>query len=594
MVTTGDVARAQWRDLLPTAYLLTGDQATARGLVVRTLARTRRADPGDRDAALAALVATHRSRWRTTGRTTIQGDTPTPWWAAPEDVAAAHRLADELAALDRDERTAVVLRWSEDWPPDRVAALLPDVDPDAVVRRLTVDPADLPRRLDALAALADPAGLDDDEVVAAVRRVTGRRIRRTALAAASLVAVVALGVWAPTVPTTAGRGGAAGTSTAVRTPVTPPLTGLFALPPRGSLVDDDELLAGLQRRITADGVAGEGYRVLYGDDVEGVRVVLMMDPVGPRVDLAWLTGPAGADPADLDVSRFDGSFPAADTAVAVWVEDPAGGPARLVVVTDAGTDVSVSTGIDVDPVTGLAGRSYAPATATDGVVALTLDRPSGRGVRLRVDAGRALGDGRSPLVIGPDWFPAPDDGPGPPSRSGTPTASPYAYGRALADITAATGWTAEDLDVVVLGAGPAPDRGGGAEDVVSLAVVLPGGGVVTTTGMGATSSTATSTWSSWTTCGSSSYPAGTDPASLVVAATCPTPSSAATGERAALVTAVPGHAVVLTGPDGSTITPELVDGFGWATYVAAQDLATATDGGVVFPVAGPSNDALLG
>jgi hypothetical protein len=585
-----DLVRAHWRELLPTAYLLTGDQATARQLVVRTLAR-RRPLVTDRETALRALVRTHRSRWQLTGRADIEGDAAVPWWSSPESTVAAHELADGLDLLDRDDRTAVVLRWFEDLPADQVTALVPGARPDEAAHRLPVDEAELSRRLDDLAARCDLGTLDDDAVTAAVRETTTSRTRRAVLAAGAVAVLAGVGVSVPAALPGAGSQTARPTAA---TTATAPLQGIFALPARGALADDDDLLVALRQHLTALGVPGAEYRVLYADEVDGLRIVLMFRPVGTRSALAWLTGPTGAPPADLDVSLSDDGGPSARTAVAVSLPDPAGRGTRLVVLTEDGNTVRVYPGVDVDPATGAAGRSYLGVPATDGIASTLVERSSDAGVRLLVGPPGELRDDVWPTSPGASFLVGDvHAGTGPPSRSGAPTAASGAYASALSTVVAATGWAEEDLEVTVLGAGTLPAAAGGTLDVVSLAVVLPGGAVVTTTGTAAqtTAEDGSTVLSFGGGCGSTGYPAGTDIADLVVAATCVDVGDAYT--RTVVVAAPPGVRVVLGFPSSDdTLVPELVDGFGWTTFLTREDPGTATAGTTTFPVAGAGRDVL--
>jgi hypothetical protein len=598
-------ARAQWRELLPTAYLLTGDRAAAEQLVVRTLARRRplRGTTGPDDAhraAVDALVRTHRRRRLGAGAGRITGDEPTPWWADPAELTAAREVADRLDELGRDERTAVVLRWHAGWTPDAVRALLPAVDLDALAHGLGPD---LERRLDTLAGLCDTAALDDDAVVAEVRRTAGRRTRRALSGVAVAAALVAAAVWLPTVvpapaaPASPTSGGASRSTEPV------PPRGIYALPPRGALAGVADLLAQLQDRLDAQGLPGDEYRLVFGDDVDGVRALLAARPVGAGVDAAWLTGPAGADPADLQVAQVDTAGLTGSEAAAVTVPRPDGAGFVLVSLTQAGTTVRLSPGIDVDPATGAADRTFTDVPQVDGVATAVLDRSSDTAVQLQLQL-----DG-SGLAV--QLTPASDDGyssapgtrgPPMPSRSGAATASGEVVRAAVDTIAQATGWAEQDLDVSVLGAGvldsgvlPGPD--GHPAEVAAVAAVLPTGAVVTTT-------VAVSTWTeddgstvstAWTVCGSSAHPAGTDVATLVVAATCTFQGSTGTTTRVAVVAAPPGRRVQLDFADGSApLEPVLTDGFGLVPDLPARGLATATDGVAVVPVAGPGRDVLTG
>jgi len=595
MAARDAVVRAHARDLLPTALLLTGDGAAARQLVVATLARRRGrpAAAADHHDAVAALVRTHRRRWRT-GEARLTAQLPAPWWAAPQDVAEGRALADALDALDRDERTAAVLRWFDDWRPEQVTALLPAVDLDALAARL---PPDLPRRLDGLAALTATPDADDDTLVAEVGRTATGRTRRAALAVAGTAALAAAAVWVPGAAT----GPAApspGTSTAgpTRTPEPVPPRGIYALTPRGSLVDDG-LLGRVQDRLAVEGIAGGRFRVVYGEDVDGVRVVLAAPSAAGATGLAWLTGPAGTDPADLEVTRADGSGPAGETAAAVTVRRPGLDGFVLVAVVADGVTVRVSPGIDVDPATGAAGRTFVELPSSGGAVTGLVDRSSDSGVQLQV-IGAPVAVQVQPTSAG-SRPPVEDRSQRVPSRSGAATASTDVVGAAVSTVAAATGWGPPDVDVVVLGSGVLTGPEGHIAQAVSVAVVLPSGAVVTTTTVLATWTgtdvDGTTTSSSTATCGSSGHPAGTDLASLVVAATCTFPDAAGDPTRVAVVSAPPGDRVVLDFAGGDPpLEPPLTDGFGVVADLPARGLATATTGSSVVPVAGPGQDVLAG
>ena len=586
-----DVVRAHWRELLPTAYLLTGDQAAARQLVVRTLAGRRRTAP-DRARAVDALVRTHRRRRPGRGAGRITGDHPAPWWAAPADLAAARELSAHLDELGRDERTAVVLRWHEDRPADEVTALLPGVDLPALAHRLGPDPG---RRLDTLAGLCDTSSLDDDLVVAEIQHTAHRRTRRGITGVVAAAALVAAAVWLPTVvpaPTAPASptSGAPDRSTA---PVPP--RGIYALPPRGALAGATDLLAGLQDRLGAAGLPGEEYRVVFGDDLDGVRALLMARPVGTGADVVWLTGPADAEPTDLQVARVDTAGPAGSEAAAVTVPRPDGAGFVLVALTAEGTTARLSPGIDVDPATGATGRTFTDVPEVDGVATAVVDRSSDAAVQLQlVGSGLAVqltptsaeGHGSAPTTRGPPV----------PSRSGAATASGEVVRAAVDTVAQATGWAVRDLDVAVLGAGEVTGFDGRPGEVAAVAAVLPTGAVVTTTVVYATWSEADGSVSSGTAqCGSSAHPAGTDPSTLLVAATCSFTDEAGTTSRVAVVAAPPGRRVQVDFADGGpSLEPVLTDGFGVVTDLPARGRATATDGVAVVPVAGPGDDVLTG
>ncbi|WP_131801790.1 hypothetical protein [Klenkia soli] len=581
MDTRAALARERWRQVLPTAVLLTGDVGSAWRLVVAALAGARPVPPGH-DGAVVAVVRTFRRR-RVGDGATLSAGAPV-WWLTEDDLAAAGRLADALAGLTRDERAAVVLRFAEDWPPARIRDLVPGADPDTAARRLVgevPDPTRLPERLASLAAAHDASAFDDDAAADAVGVAVTRRRRRAGLAVVVAAAAVAGAVLVPDhlpgpVPASA--------------PSAPVLAGAYAGAPRGELADDPGVLPDLQRRLDAAGLPGSGYRLVYGGDVDGTRVVLMGRAADGGTQLAWLTGAAGSGPGQLTVTptaEGDPTGAADDLAAAVAVTDPDRGRVELVVVAAEGTEVQVSPGVDVDPALGSGARDYREVPTEDGVAVLAVDRSSAAGVRYAVGPG-APTDGRVPLVV--DAV-APDPGSVPTSRSGTEQVAATAYAAAVDAVSAATSWAPADLAITVLGAGSARMPTGQVVETATVAAVLPGGAVVTTTGTAAYHHATSGGYTAVASCGGAGHPAGTDLARLVVATDCVVTDPDGPAFRFVVVAAPPGAEVTLTAADGSTVVPDLAAGWGWVSASGAA-VVSGTDGTTTFAVVGSADDVL--
>ncbi len=569
----------QWRALLPTAYLLTGSDAAAGELLTRGLAAAGRLQgSGDRTSALAGLVRAHLTRWRVRGDGSVRGasagSAPAAWWSPPAEAAAAAALAAALHRLDRCQRTAVVLRWHEGLPPDQVDALVPGTDLAAVAARLAhevPDPADLPARLDGLAAQCDTSGLTDQTVALGVAAVRSARQRRVGTA---VLAALAVGVGAMVLP------GAfpAGLATVPTPEAADPL---IAGPVRGSLAGDGALLTDALAAVDVPGtVLGTDpppARVVFAGDLGGARAVLLVQQDAGGVVTTWFTGPAGTGVDRLQrITTTSDRVPAA-SAVALPAGLP-GEPTQLLVVASDGDQVQVSPGVDIGP-DGTAARTFDPVGAPDGVAVAEV-RADPRAARFQVVRdGAVLVTG---VPRGADRTTATDDaaadttGAPVPARSGSVGGSPGGLARALDTVTAGTGWAPGDLTVSVLGAGSFPLAGGATAQSVTVAAALPGGGLVTTTAWVSTGSRPQRAGA----CGSAAYPAGTDPASLTVVARCGSyAADSSTFGTTVLVAAPPDIPVRLgTAAGGTQVTPDLVGGWGYVITDAEQLTEFATDG----------------
>ncbi len=335
----------------------------------------------------------------------------------------------------------------------------------------------------------------------------------------------------------------------------------FAGPARGSLAGDDAFLAAA-RELPWTGRAAPADRwVVLAGDLLGRRWVLVVGdtPGGPVGQ--WSTAAAGAPAADLEP---------ANPAVALRAGRPAALllDTALVVVADRGEGVRVSPGQVVGP-GGAVQRVYRPLPADDGVAALELAAPDPGGVAVRVQVTRTGPDPGPPDEVpvtraGSADATAPAVG-GPPLR-GSPAdggARPAAAATALGAVTAPTGLDPRSLDPLLLWAGALPGPRDRTVDAVVLAVPLPGGALVVSTAWAGRRDDGTLQQVG---CGSRAFPAGTDPAAVVVAARC------VVADR---TTGTSRVTVLLTGPDGTTTTPD--DG-------RRVDLLPGPDGGTAVPV----------
>jgi hypothetical protein len=543
-----------WRELLPTAFLLAGSDAGARDLLARGLAR---------GGGVDGLVSAHLRR-RVGREVVISGSSGSPWWVSPADAAAAAELSAGLAGLSRAERAAVVLRWFEDRPADDVARVVPGVDLAGLPGRLGVPAELLPARLETLAGTAQLADLDDAAVADGVRAV---RRGRWAVAGAAVAVVAVLAVGATALPDL------------VR-PAEPPAAGAPAAslgPARGSLAGDTEFVAGLRDQLAP---APDQARLLFAGDAVGHRWALLVQVEDDGTTATWFTGPTGSPPdAMSSVSSERSGDPS--PVFSATVEDDRG--AALLLVAAPGDEVEVSAGFDV-AADGTAARTFRPVGTADGVSAVRLDRDGGSGVVARVsrDGTPVTTDRPVLLQSSTSWTAVP-----PASRSGTAPVDPFAYQVAVEEVTRPTGRRPADVQVTVLGSGAFPAPGGATAQAVTVAVVLPSGAVATSTVAGTPGSAQP--------CGTSTHPAGTDPATLVVVARCASYAGDSSTFGATLVVAAPpGTPVELnTGAGGALTVPALDAGWGFQVD-GADDLsvfrAGAASGAVARAGDGPLED----
>lgn len=125
----GEFVTGNSRDLLRTAWLLTGDWALAEDLVQTALLRCwprwssiSAPAPYVRSALVKTFVSTRRRRWVGEQPSAMLADLPGVDAIGPADVRASVRTA--LAALSPRERAVVVLRYYTDMSEADTAAAL--------------------------------------------------------------------------------------------------------------------------------------------------------------------------------------------------------------------------------------------------------------------------------------------------------------------------------------------------------------------------------------------------------------------------------------------------------------------------------------
>jgi RNA polymerase sigma-70 factor (sigma-E family) len=117
-----DVYRVHYGRLVRLAYLLTGHAAVAEELVQDAFVATHRTGDRLRDPYLYVRRAVV-NRCRSWGRRYTVERTHRPQPPDPAELAA-DEMWDALGALTERQRTAIVLRFYEDMPDDRIAAVL--------------------------------------------------------------------------------------------------------------------------------------------------------------------------------------------------------------------------------------------------------------------------------------------------------------------------------------------------------------------------------------------------------------------------------------------------------------------------------------
>lgn len=363
------------------------------------------------------------------------------------------------------------------------------------------------------AARGGTALLDHDAAAdAVVERHGVRRRHRTALiaaaACAALIAVVVPSVW-PSARTVPDRD------------VAQSLAAVLDWPVRGSLADDAAAVEEVRRLDWSEPLwtpALDARRVVFLGDVEGTRRALVVGSteVSGAVTGQWFAGPVGADPATLVpegvVERLEDAASAAHVSA---------GENVLLVLVGPGDGVELSPRVEVGA-DGSVRRDFAPLVV-DGGVAVTAVGPqamAGPGVYRVLRDGTMVESRFVPASTeAPLFSDAPELTPLDPDAA---TPVPRAVDMALEDVVSQTGWTVDQVRLDLLFSGPVPGVGTGAPvDGVVLAVTLPNGAVVVSTGWSAISPNGGGASGS---CGAQAHPAGTPIGELAVATLCWFPS----------------------------------------------------------------------
>ena len=220
---------------------------------------------------------------------------------------------------------------------------------------MTISDFELETRLRDLSARADDLAPPPRDLVQLTReRFRSERRHRIALGAAAVAAVlvfVGVPVLASTLAADPQRAEVATPSGRTFTPSPP--TGLYALPTRGSLADDEEWLAAMTEQdwgpvdpqVLAGGIEvpdppADSRRVAFAGDVPSGRVALILGMDGTRVAHAWFTGPRGAAPDQMSLATVPGHAGQNDTLALVDGSGPTAPSVTLVVVTEPGATVT--------------------------------------------------------------------------------------------------------------------------------------------------------------------------------------------------------------------------------------------------------------
>lgn len=342
---------ARWAELYRLALLVTDDPSAAERLTTSAFAALldgwEEANATGHPSALVRGHVLREALGQPPGRTTLAA----PEAAAPVPDAGQHHPAHSTD-LDID---VLLARWSSLTPTQRAAVALVDLDrfpsqhaadelgmPRATVEatriaawrvlspdtddRGTSDPATMLQvALEDRLARAVPAGSPAEQLAA--HRRHRRRVRRRRLAASGLItALAALGValWAsdrtPPPPSSV-------PATTRPEPVSEigSWNRLAAWPARGSLARDPHLATDVATRYTG------AYRILWADEVDGRRYVLLVSRPDRWFGLVLLSGAAGAPLADLAPQPVRSVAP--DERVVALLGPPGQTPRPLVVLT---------------------------------------------------------------------------------------------------------------------------------------------------------------------------------------------------------------------------------------------------------------------
>lgn len=307
-------------------------------------------------------------------------------------------------------------------------------------------------------------------------------------------------------------------------------------PTRGSLAHDRAFLEAIRTRDWPG--AGQGSTpvatrvVAFAGDADGSRFALVVGVGHDRLVGLWFTGPAGSPARLLDPGATVTVVQPQDASLSAMRTGASG--TTVVVLTRPGDRAEVSWHATVDA-DGQVRRSWQPMTTADGAATAHLaDGSISASIRYRVLRG---GQSVAGAFLGGTYMTSSDGlaaaaGQQPRRPSDGPV-STTAVSLALQQVALPTGVPLADLHPVLLWSGSATTTGGQSTQVATVAVTMPSGAIVVSTGFeggdGAMSST----------CGDSAHPAGTPLDGLLVVTECDLPSG-------------PGveHMVVVSAPTG--------------------------------------------
>ena len=505
--------RAEHRELLGTALLLTGDRSGAADLIGAATSRVLRRHGAVRltGGAVRDEMARIAASGGVPARQVLDAGLPA---GVDDDLAP---LAAALDDLPPTVRTVAVLRIADDVPVDSVARVL--TLPEAEVRAAEAealarlgpaagDADRLPGRLDALAAVPPDDG-GADRVADAV--LAGRRRRRgaAALVAAALLAVPV--TLAATDRAATPPGSVEGsTEELVEAPAR--TVEVLAGAVRGSLAADVAFL-GAARRVpwgTDEDPPVEERRVVYADDTVAGRVALVVADTPTGLDGAWLLGPRGALAGELTAfvpERIGRTRPAA------VLVDGADGTAAVVVAAP-GDAVEFSPRLRSEP-SGALSRDWSGVPVEDGTAVVEVAGPAeGRAAAVRVVRDEQVV--ARPLLADPSSTGA---GVPPldlePLRPGTTEPDPVLVAEAVARVARPFGADLRVFSPRLLWSAEL-SRSGGAGRVVVLVARVPGNAHVVT----AVGRLGTVRGGLAIPCGTTSFPAELPPSTMSVATVC--------------------------------------------------------------------------
>lgn len=322
-----------------------------------------------------------------------------------------------------------------------------------------------------------------------------RRQRRQRLSLASTAAALALLVVGVVVPLHAAH-------TPDGTP--PAAPGAYPYPPRGSLADDREFMAEALAVPWGSEVGPplETRQVVFAGDVPGARWARVVGLLDGDLVGAWLAGPPGADGHELTLLAATGELSPDGVDSFGDFQDPEG---PLVVLARPGDTIEYSPRPQIGADGGVS-RRYVAAPVTDGAAILGV-ADGGPWVAVRVRRDDAVVQASEPNgpVPSVDYWTDSQIAAAATGSVGTP--DPDVARGTLAWLTERTGLGPADVEPSITWA-----NGGESFAGLLLTAILPSGAVAAVGSCGSPSSLALGLLQL--------YPAGTDPADLLLVQSC--------------------------------------------------------------------------